>query len=142
MHFNINGLKNKTQLLESEICDMKNLNFLCITEHQLTGGDFNDINISNYKIASIFSRNDAKCGGSLIMTNVDFIENVIIKNMSRERHFECSAIDTDIGNLKCTIVCIYRPPTGNLELFFKLFEKIKIFVTRKNRVPIYYFVET
>ena len=79
MHFNINGLKNKTQLLESEICDMKNLNFLCITEHHLTGGDYNDINISNYKIASIFSRSDAKCGGSLIMTNVDSMENVIIK---------------------------------------------------------------
>ena len=137
MHYNINGLKNKTHVFEYEIKDFENLQYLCITEHHLPYGDYSNFAISEYKMCSIFARQHKKCGGALIMSNKDCLERSDIIKLSVEGHFECCAVDTSIADKNCTIVCVYRPPSGDIKMFFKLFEKVGNMIKKSKREPIF-----
>ena len=72
----------------------------------------------------MFARKDTKCGGALIMSNINCSERIDITMTSKEGHFECCGADIILGDQKCTAVCIYRPPSGDLKMFLKLFEKV------------------
>lgn len=43
-------------------------------------------------------------------------EILAIRDFSVENIAECSSLICD--GYKCIIICIYRPPTGNIETFF------------------------
>jgi exonuclease III len=117
MHININGLPNKSNKLETVISDISNCKFLCVTEHHLFSSDYQSFKLNDFKICSIFCR-DSSWGGSMILArDFDITRRNDIENLSQIGHIECSAIDTKINNELTCIVCIYRPPSGNISTF-------------------------
>lgn len=124
IHININGLLNKTFKLETTLQNFPYCKFLCITEHHLVSSDYKSFIMNNFKIASIFSRNSS-WGGSLILTkNIDFTRRTDIELCSQSGHIECSAIDTKFNMEFVTVLCVYRPPSGNFSIFTTQLKKI------------------
>ena len=52
MHYNIRGLMNKTQVLESELIALQKLQIICVTEHHLAPGEYSNFNITDFEISS------------------------------------------------------------------------------------------
>lgn len=95
---------------------------VCCTEHFLTGD--HTTNIEGYVLSSAFYRSSSSHGGSCIFVRegMDFIEEIQLKQKSIESQLECSAIISK--RYRIIVLCIYRPPSGNIETFFALFEGI------------------
>lgn len=78
-----------------------------------------NIAVTNFQVASAFTRDNSKHGGSMILSRngVKYKELIKIKKLSIEKHIEVSAIhETDTDTF---FLCIYRPPTGDFDLFCK-----------------------
>lgn len=129
-HQNIQSLRNKT--LEIEVCIktlLKTPDIICLTEHWLTSPEEPFTKINGYNLASCWSRNEKEHGGSCIYTKneINFRERTDIKQVSVESAIECSCIELDRNKL--LILSIYRPPQGDIDVFFEslinIFNKIK-----------------
>ena len=46
----------------------------------------------------MFARKDTKCGGALIMSNINCPERIDITMTSKEGHFECCGADIILGD--------------------------------------------
>lgn len=71
LHQNIESLSAKIEDLESNLelmADNKiEIDVICLTEHFLKEGHESNINMTKYKMASIYSRSDQKRGGACIL---------------------------------------------------------------------------
>lgn len=87
--------------------------------------------IENFQITSAFIRNHSIHGGSLIMckNNLKCKERKDILNLSIERIVELSCVETE----NFVIVCVYRPPTGDFNLFESTMEEVLRKVCNKNK---------
>lgn len=115
---NVQSLLSKVDEIQI-FSQVENVDIICITEHWLQSKNVCDINIPGYKICSHFSRNVHIHGGSLILCRDcicnDAIEILKIKKKSVECHIEmCGIIYNNIA-----IICVYRPPNGELDIFFE-----------------------
>jgi hypothetical protein len=137
-HLNIHGLSDKLLMLEDFISDFKNIEVLCLTEHFSKCDDMSKLKISNFNFASVFCRKQFACGGSaiLIRNDVEYIARNDFLDLSMEKCFECTAVDMVLCNTNCTIVCIYRSPNSDLEVFFSKVEYIVSKIVGEKRVPI------
>ena len=112
--------KHKT--LELELVT-KNINpkplCICITEHWYTAPEKSFMKLEEYAVISAWTRRDTKHGGSCIFVKkgVEAEELEYLNNKSIEGHIECSSIVCRA--VKSIVLCIYRPPTGNLNSFFE-----------------------
>lgn len=133
IHININGLKNKSSNLETVLYNFSSCKYLCLTEHHLLNSDYNSFCLNNFKIASIYCR-DSSWGGSLILIReTDFVRRPDIECLSQTGHIECAAIDTKIKTELTCIVCIYRPPSGELSVFFSTLQKIFLLAKKQKK---------
>lgn len=105
------------------------LQILCFTEHWCKDNEV--ISIEGFSAVSSFSRSDTTHGGSCIFSqdSVRFEEEKDIKNLSIENHVECSSAFN--RELKLIVICIYRPPNGNFNLFTEVLTNILDTCTRK-----------
>ena len=117
-NINVQSLLNKVDEIQV-FSQVENVDIICITEHWLKNKNVCDVNIPGYKICSHFSRNVHIHGGSLILCKDVICNNVTeilkIKKYSVESHVEmCGIIYNNIA-----IMCAYRPPNGELDIFFE-----------------------
>ena len=112
---------------------------LCVSEHWITKDNILGINLPGFKLASHFSREKHIHGGSaiLIRDNFRFREISCLRACSVECIIELCGVclyvnDTD----KVAICCVYRPPSGDIIVFFNQLENAlrKILSRHKNIV--------
>lgn len=115
---NIQCISNKINILDLFLSNKKPA-FLCLTEHWAGQHDIDHIDIMGYKKVSYFFRQNHLHGGSIIFVKSEIskkCENLkYICDLSTEMCVEISAISYE-DNL--CVICIYKPPDGNNELFF------------------------
>jgi hypothetical protein len=90
----------------------------------------------------VYCRKQAKSvvssfGSMILVNNIDFIDRSEIKNLTIENICEISAIELLLNIIEFVLVCIYRPPTGNIEIFFTKFEFIVNKTHKENKVTIF-----
>lgn len=92
---------------------------VCLTEHFIIEGEEKFLNLNNYHVSSIFSRQSQRRGGSCILLRNDFkgLKLCDINRMSIEKEFEICGLE--ITQLKLIILCIYRTPNSNINVFFR-----------------------
>lgn len=133
VHQNIQGLAGKELEVELFLLN-ENINVLCVTEHWLK--DYQLIfNIRNFQLSSAFSRRNAIRGGSLIFVNSckhKIKERKDVVALSIERIIELSCVELE----EFIIVCVYRPPSGNFNVFESTMEDVikKICKSKKSIV--------
>lgn len=124
-HQNIQCITNKITYIE-EFLDRENFKFsvLAFTEHWLLSKHLSYIKIKNYRLASVFYRQTNKNGGSCIFVaeDVEACELEHIKSKSAESTLECSAVM--LSTLKIIILNVYRPPSGDYDVFLTIIEDI------------------
>lgn len=106
--------------------DNKPVGILCISEHNMTSDDIQQLYIPNFKLASYFTRNNRN-GGVCILTENGINCKTIseIEALSVSNVVECSAIE--LVNYDIIVVCMYRVPNNaNKEIgdFMKVLQNI------------------
>uniref|UniRef100_A0A1Y1LN06 Reverse transcriptase domain-containing protein n=1 Tax=Photinus pyralis TaxID=7054 RepID=A0A1Y1LN06_PHOPY len=78
------------------------------------------VKITGYSVAAVYNRTERIHGGSIILIR----DEIKFKNCSQlsrfnvEMHFESASTTAIINEKKICIIVIYRPPNGNVNLFF------------------------
>lgn len=118
-HVNIQSLTNKINEIEIFTND-KNVDILCISEHWISYNNINLINIPEFKLAAHYARRNHIHGGSVIYAraNLNFCKVDVFDNFSLECHIEMCGLLYNNKNVKTAVCCVYRPPNGDLDIFF------------------------
>lgn len=96
---------------------------LCFSETFVIKSDINNAKINGYVLASTYCRVKRRGGTCIyVMKGIKYNELNIIQNFAREMIFECCGIE--VPTLKMVIICIYRTPQSNVELFLKYFDTL------------------
>jgi hypothetical protein len=102
----------------------KPIDIICITEHNMKPGDDEQLFVSNYNLASCYSRENRNGGSCILVKNCHkYVVLTDVLSTSITNVFECSAIE--LKEHKIIVICIYRPP--KLDNF-----AIDIFLNRLN----------
>ena len=125
-HQNVRSLTNK--LDELSIFTQRNHigpQFICFTEHHLKEFQIKKVSLEDYTLASGFCTKVSLGGGVCILIYKSIEHQPIdLSNFCYEKTLEICAVKLQFESLKLIIFCVYRAPTGNLERFFSLMEKI------------------
>jgi exonuclease III len=134
MHQNIAGILSKLDLLEAAINELQSLtggiDFICLSETFVKSGSITNITINNYKVATSYCRQDQRRGGTciLIKNNIEFKTLDFIQSASLKYDFEACGVEIPLYNM--IILCIYRTPTSNVNVFFTSLSQILQRVTK------------
>jgi exonuclease III len=135
LHHNIQSLGNKVMTLNVlfSFWSLKPA-ILCLSEHWLHRDYLLHINVDQYKLGANFCRTSNRYGGTCIFVSNDLKtrELPFVNNLARESVFEISAIE--VVDLKIIVVCIYRSPNSNKEIFFELLEETLNKVKKKGHL--------
>lgn len=136
VHHNLQCVKNKIEEVELML-SQENIDILCVSETWTQDSEINYINFSGYNISSFFCRQSFLHGGTMILTKntIDCIENNKLVNLSIDKVFECSAIDLKINNENYCIICLYRSPNSDLNIFMSKLEECLNLLTDKCNLP-------
>lgn len=119
LHINIRSLCNKIGLIEL-LCQEKDPDFLCISEHWMCRDEAEMYRIQGYVKVCDFCRSECIRGGTVIYAREHLADHcVIVKNVAHssiELTYECSAI---IFKNKLCIICLYRSQKGDLDVFIE-----------------------
>jgi exonuclease III len=124
LHQNIRGLRDKNDELTCSLNSFSIMpHILCLTEHFASTQNLSFISLDNYQLSSIFSRTAFCGGGACIYIRKDLIHKSInVTQFCVEKTFEICVSHVGTGNVGFTVLCIYRSPSGNFDLFLNLFE--------------------
>ncbi|KAL3266268.1 hypothetical protein HHI36_010448 [Cryptolaemus montrouzieri] len=102
------------------ITNTNQVDVACITEHLASGEILDRLNIGNYIVPENFSR-DVIYGRVAILVKKQLKYNTITKvnELSISNNVEMSAILTK----NMFLMTVYRPPRGNMELFFSALQE-------------------
>lgn len=141
LHQNIAGLLNKIDNIELSLLQLKqryNTDFdvLCFSETFIKRGAELNTTFKNYKVASYFSRENEKRGGSCILLkkNLNFKPIDITQKLACTYEFECCGIE--LINIKIIIVCVYRTPNSNIHNFLQKLDTLLLTLTKKTKYKI------
>ena len=125
-HQNIRSVTNKIDELSIHMqTNSIGPHFICLTEHHLKETEINNLTFMGYKLASEFCRKKFLGGGVCIFTNNKLSYSTMdLNQFCHEKTLEICAVKIHFEPFKLIIFCVYRAPTGNLNLFFKLLENI------------------
>lgn len=112
--------------LEKLLKDNTECLFFGITEHWKSEDQLHQIGIENFQLASFFCRDEGQHGGSAIYVknNLNFSVLKKINSLAIKGEFECAAVQCFVNKIKTNVVSIYRPPSGNKDIFFNQMEKM------------------
>lgn len=129
VHQNIRGLNSKLEELNLFL-ENHNITLLCITEHWLQDYQLM-FNFNNHNVISCFARKSAIHGGSLIIVNnhVKSKERRDIVQLSSERNVEVSCVELQ----HFIVICIYRPPSGDFNIFEQVVEDVLNIISKSNK---------
>lgn len=122
-HINVQGFLNNLSTINL-FTKTNNIDVLCITEHWINENNISALHLENYKLTSHFSRKKHIRGGVLTLTKNHNTTKEIdaINNLSIEDNIEMCGTQITFGKQKFIVVAIYRPPKGDLKVFFKSIE--------------------
>ena len=129
---NIRCLHNKTVFF-GNLLPIDCYDILMFAEHWQSKDNIKILQIQNFKIASSFSREIKIHGGTAIYVK----EHQNVKNrldilkLNVESQFEISAIE--IQHTNSIYCCIYRPPNGDMEIFFDSLEMLLDIILTENK---------
>jgi exonuclease III len=131
-HQNIRGIKGKIdEFLMSLPAEAPHL--MCLTEHHLKEYELANTHIPNYKLGANYCRRNLKQGGVCIYVCESLKFSIInLSKHNKEQDIEIAAIQLNIQNKKVIVICVYRAPCGNFELFLNKLEIILNFLYRHN----------
>lgn len=126
MLLNVQSLRNKTDELSLFLneCDWPNV--VLLTEHWLRENEL--VSIPNYVLLSKFCRSQSVHGGCMILVNEVFLKQNSFQAMNKfdylllEFVFEFAIIHSKSQNV--FIICIYRSPSSDCDIFFVRLEEI------------------
>ncbi|VEN45873.1 unnamed protein product [Callosobruchus maculatus] len=112
-------MSNKISQIEV-LLKYHDIDILALSEHHATCDNLENLNLVGYVIVSHFSRRLHKNGGSVIFCKRSLnCKNLSkLKNLSIEGNIETSGIVLSTSSVKIAIINIYRPPSGDLKIFF------------------------
>ena len=123
-HHNIRGLKGKIcELLLSFLTQSPRI--ICLREHQLKDYEIDVTPIPNYKLGAQYSRQNLKNGSVSIYIHhkLPFSKINLLKHC-KEQDIEICAVQLKLQENTVIILCLYRAPSGNLELFLDTLNNI------------------
>lgn len=106
------------------------IDIICFTEHWQSETEAELFLINGFFRISNYSRSCIKNGGACIYARHTILNNcknrMDICILSKERSFECSAIELTLTNTmnKLVILSVYRPPSGNFEIFIETLDEV------------------
>lgn len=118
MHFNIQGLTNKFNLIEVENAEVL-ADFICISEHWLKQKEIDTTYLSGFKLANYFCRSTHNRGGVCIyVKNKWYCESVNLEKFCVEKDIEISALKCNLEEcVSVFVLVVYRSPSGNFNSF-------------------------
>lgn len=116
-HLNVNSLRNKAGEIESFLKCSDNFDVLCFSEHFLNENEVDFYKLDGFYAASNFVRKNHIHGGTIIFCRNNLASKPInyLESLSVEMQCEISAVE--INKLNCMIITIYRPPSGDFNVF-------------------------
>jgi len=132
MFLNIRSLSKKLDELELQI-QGRNVDAILLCEHWLTESAMDSCKLPQYNLSGYFCRSQSGGGGTLIYTKSNYVTKKImhLNNLSIDKHCEITGVE--VINVNIVIVCIYRSPSGQLDLFFQTLDKILELLNQKNK---------
>jgi hypothetical protein len=116
-HQNIRGLGNKMGEFETHVLPLLP-QIVCITEHHLSNQEICNISINQYLLGAYYCRSSRKFGGVSIFVHESLTSrNIDVNRYCHNYDLEACALKIKIRSDVYCIVCIYRPPTGELSNF-------------------------
>lgn len=116
---NVQCLSNKTDNLEV-FAKEANPNVVCIAEHWCSQEHIDMLALSDYQMVTSFCRRKHIHGGCAIYvkhrTSASAVE---CESYSLEMHFECCAVKLTTAVGRLIVLCVYRPPKGDMNLFLE-----------------------
>lgn len=134
VHHNVQCLKNKIEEIEVFLAT-ENIDILCVSESWVRSNEQKFINFPRYSIKSYFCREIFIHGGVLILVKNSLVSTEItdVVNLSIERIFECAAVKLTINNVSYCILCLYRAPNSDVNIFLSQLETCLNSLTNNNR---------
>lgn len=113
MHQNINGLITKSDEIMVHLEELnnrnKNVDVICITEHNMIDTDWNTLKIYIFKLASCYSRKTRNGGSCILIKNtLQFKEINNLQKYNIPNVLECSGVE--LMEQINIVICIYRVP--------------------------------
>nr|CAI5831929.1 unnamed protein product [Callosobruchus analis] len=135
LFLNIRSLSCKLDELELQIGE-KNYDILCLCEHWLTDQNIEQCNLNNFNISNYYCRKLTKGGGVMIYAKDNIVTKKIsvIDSLSEEKH--CEIVGVEIKDPNIIILCTYRSPNCQLNIFFDCFAKALDFLSSQDK-PIF-----
>ena len=117
LHQNIRGLHNKTEeLLNCWSTEFAHL--LHFNEHHLRDYEIMNTYIEGYNLGTKCCRKIRKHGGVTIFVHEMLtFSNIDLAKFCNDHDFEVCAVKLQISPSKIIVLCVYRPPSGNVEYF-------------------------
>lgn len=123
-HQNLQSIGNSADKINFML-KQENPHIFGVTEHWKTKDVLETYGISGYKLISSFCRKDGYGGSAIYSVNeVKCLEKPEIRNCAVENIIECAGVELRISDTKIICLIVYRPPKGNIELFFEKLSKI------------------
>lgn len=130
-HQNIASILSKQDLFEVTLNelgkDLNGVDFICFTETFMKRGSERNLNIDNFKLVASFCREERR-GGTCILIKKELDCKRINIDQALPYSFECCAVEVLQYNL--IIVCIYRTPNSNLDIFFQQLQSLLCTLSR------------
>lgn len=138
LHQNIAGIFTKTNIIEICLAEMKHHrndpDIICLTETFIQRGSERLLKLSGYDMVSYYTRsNKQKRGGVCVFARqgLKTTELSFLNEISQDFNFECCGIE--IPSQKLIVVCLYRIPQSDTNIFFENLEYILLKYINKNK---------
>lgn len=129
---NVQCLRNKITLLETVLQPLS-VSCVCLSEHWLHRDEVNAMCLKGFKLMSVFCRKSSKNGGAMIYVKDSFKATTInVHEFNSDKDFEAAAIKYDGLKGQTVIVCVYRSPLGQFEVFIEQMHRLLHHLSRKN----------
>lgn len=138
LHQNIAGLFNKLDSIELALSELRDggdsVDVLCFTETFIRIGEEKNVVLKNFKMVSSYCRAKQRRGGVciLVKNNIQCTSFLLTHEIAEDKHFECCAMEIKDSNL--IIICIYRTPNSNIDIFFNKINILLHKIGRKKRI--------
>lgn len=131
-YINTQSLFNKFNEIDQLLSD-NNIDILCIAEHWLKEHTLKYCNFKNFVIANAFCRSNSIHGGVIIYVRELYKTKKLahLDKLSQEIHCEICAVE--ITSFNIIIICIYRSPSGNINMFFNIVSQLLDMVREGNK---------
>jgi len=98
---------------------------ICLTKHHLKEYELANTHIPKYKLGANYCGHNLKQGGVCIFVceSIKF-SNINILKYNKEQDIEIAAVQLNNQKRRINVICVYRAPCGNFELFMNKLEII------------------